>query len=101
MKKKLLLILFVTAFHQVNAQSKKIDDYSTLEGLYSAEVENIIGKPDVVKEDGEVKVYFYKQVLETNFGKKCDLFLYFDGENSGRFTNDIVGTIDIYSCKIE
>ncbi len=32
--------------------------------------ENIIGKPDVVKEDGEVKVYFYKQVLETNFGKK-------------------------------
>ena len=49
----------------------EIEDYSILEGLYSAEVESILGKPDVIYNGDEFnKVYFYKEILETHFGKE-------------------------------
>ena len=100
MKNTITLFIFALLLSSCAEKKPKysIDDYSTLEGLYSAEVESIIGEPDVV-EELESKVYTYKQILITNFGKKCDLFLYFDGVNTGRFTNDIVGTIETSSCE--
>ena len=102
MKNTITLFIFALLLSSCAEKKPKysIDDYSTLEGLYSAEVESIIGEPDVVADtDGYGKVYTYKQILITNFGKKCDLFLYFDGVNTGRFTNDIVGTIETSSCE--
>ena len=102
--KKLILLLFIPLVFGCGNESKKkeIDNYYILEGLYSVDVESILGKPDAMyKEDLFNKVYFYKEVLETSYGKKCDLFLYFDGVNTGRFTNDIVGTIEAYSCKMK
>ena len=102
MKNTITLFIFSLLLSSCAEKKLKysIDDYSTLEGLYSAEVESIIGKPDVVDDiDGYSKVYTYKQILMTNFGEKCDLFLYFDGVNTGRFTNDIVGTIKTSSCE--
>jgi len=100
MKNTITLFIFALLLSSCTEKKPKysIDDYSALEGLYSAEVEDIIGKPDVV-DDVEGKVYIYKQILVTNFGKKCDLFLYFDGLTTGRFTNDIVGTIKTSSCE--
>ena len=86
-----------TKYSEKNKYS--IDNYSDLVGLYSAQVEDIIGKPDVVDDDGWEKVYTYKQISLTNLGNKCDLFLYFDGVRPGRFTNDIVGTIKTSSCE--
>jgi len=102
MKNTITLFIFALLLSSCAEKKPKysINDYSTLEGLYSAEVESIIGLPDVVDDiDGYSKVYTYKQILITNFGKKCDLFLYFDGLNTGRFTNDIVGTIKTSSCE--
>ena len=102
MKNTITLFIFALLLSSCAEKKPKysIDNYSTLEGLYSAEVESIIGEPDVVADiDGYSKVYTYKQILITNFGKKCDLFLYFDGVNTGRFTNDIVGTIETSSCE--
>jgi len=113
--KKLILLLFIPLVFGCGNDSKKegkerdmvtdvkeVDNYYNLEGLYSADVESILGKPDAVYiEDQFYKVYFYKEILETSYGKKCDLFLYFDGVNTGRFTNDIVGTIEAYSCQMK
>ena len=100
MKNIITLFIFALLISSCAEKPKySIDDYSSLEGLYSAEVENIIGKPDEVDIDDEGKIYIYKQILVTNFEKKCDLTIYFNGVNSARYTNDIVGTIKPSSCE--